>query len=378
LLNVNPAVTLLAFSNTWIVAGFTAVCRLAGLLHDIGHGPFGHLLDSVYLQPRYDLTHESVGAHIVTTELRDLVARLAGQASAPDDVAYLIDSGTSEARDGVWPALRCIFHSPLSADILDYLVRDALHAGVPEYGQLDLERITSLCFLSPEGFTLDQTALPAVRRLFEAKRGMYEAVYFHHTARAFEIKAAQLLPETLDTMGLGNPKEHPERYYALDDAAFTTEVLRWSREETGSRKTLGDEWDRLFAGRLSMGRAYETLVLPESPLTQFNREDVQRQLRARLASALTPSQLDLVHVDSAQIDLRPFNPYHDADRRFAIYDPVANRVRVETFEEALRDVPFRVALVRAYGPEGTGPAIRDVMAALMAGAGPGGAPLTAH
>jgi len=46
--------------------------RVAALLHDIGHGPFGHFFDDNYLA-QFDLTHEKLGQHIIRTELADII-----------------------------------------------------------------------------------------------------------------------------------------------------------------------------------------------------------------------------------------------------------------------------------------------------------------
>ena len=75
-----------------------SLLRLAALLHDVGHGPFGHFFDAHYLA-EYKLNHEIVGSQIILDQLADLIRRVRrnpnghmadGEHLDPQQICFLI------------------------------------------------------------------------------------------------------------------------------------------------------------------------------------------------------------------------------------------------------------------------------------------------
>ncbi|HYE92176.1 MAG TPA: HD domain-containing protein, partial [Terriglobales bacterium] len=145
--------------------------RMTGLLHDVGHGPFGHFFDDNYLVD-FELTHELVGQRIIREALGDVLRGLrrspsgpfeANEAIDPEWICYLMGkSYTSplESHPKWLPFLKPLLSGVYTADNMDYVLRDSYMCGVA-VGPIDIERIIYYSFFSDKGLTLDRSGLQA-------------------------------------------------------------------------------------------------------------------------------------------------------------------------------------------------------------------------
>lgn len=153
--------------------------RIAALLHDVGHGPFSHLFEEV-LNEKADLTHEDLSQRITTeSNIADILRRNGYQ---PARISKLC-IGKAKGK----PFMNQVIAGGLSADMMDYLLRDTYFTGV-EYGKVDIQRVIDSLEVSNDGqMMLERAALYAFEALLIARYEMFKAVYFHRTVRAAEL-----------------------------------------------------------------------------------------------------------------------------------------------------------------------------------------------
>lgn len=209
--------------------------RLAGLLHDIGHYPYSHLLeriDQVQLTEEFvpgDGTinattapypdHEEVGELILTNQ-RDLLDAIGGKECARR-IADLFRGNASGMEQ-----LGKLIHSSLDMDRLDYLLRNAHATGVP-YGLIDLNYLLNNLRTSPTGMLgVSEKALPAAEQCLFARFFMHRTVYYHKTTFGIEEACRQMLRRLRD-------KHAPD--LAVDGEAI--------RKIASSKKKLGEFTD---------------------------------------------------------------------------------------------------------------------------------------
>lgn len=154
----------------------TAV-RCAALLHDVGHGAFSHVLETIL-----DFHHENFTIEAVLSPETEVGRTLRGFSDdLPENVADII-RGTFRP-----VALAQLVSSQLDVDRMDYLLRDSLMTGA-KYGVYDLEWIIKSLEIDEPNDRLYVSArgVYAVEDYLQARYYMFRQVYFHRTLRSAE------------------------------------------------------------------------------------------------------------------------------------------------------------------------------------------------
>ncbi|MEM2614056.1 MAG: HD domain-containing protein, partial [Nitrososphaerota archaeon] len=229
--------------------------RLAGMLHDIGHGPFSHTFEEV-LNEKKGITHEDVAKMLIKgTELKDIVSN---EGFSPDEIANL-STGKCSIRKR-W--INQIISSHFDADILDYLRRDSFFTGV-EYGLIDAERIIDSMILWNDSLAIDEAALYALESLLIARYMMFKAVYFHRTVRAAVIMLSRAMLLVDDIIGLTDFKT-PEEYVSLDDYSVIERIM--SIEKNCEEAKLAKRLISGYLNRSLLKSVFEIFIHHDDPL----------------------------------------------------------------------------------------------------------------
>jgi HD superfamily phosphohydrolase len=334
-----------------------SLARMAAVLHDVGHGPYGHFFDDHFLN-QFGLTHEDLGQHIIRTELADLIRAIRGnphgtlpahETLQPEQVAFLIKRPTDAAGEvPTWlRLLRALFSGVYTVDNMDFVLRDSYMAGHGPRA-FDLDRLLHYSFFTPQGLTLHAKGLAALAHFIEVRGELFRSLYFHRTVRAIDLTLADLFRPTLEHLLTGNPLEHLDRYRELTEWSLLVDVERWRNDPDPQRRQLGEAWQDVLGRRVRWKMACERTIRFEqgqSELTSiFTDADlVERRVRAQLPAGLRSLPF---RADVARHYHRPISAA--AVRQNFVYEPATGRINSLTEHEQFARLPVSFSVCRLY------------------------------
>ena len=356
-----------AFADTPSPAVVEETLRLAGLLHDCGHGPFGHFFDQE-VASRYHLDHEDIGRVLVREELGGIIGALRASPSGPFErgesvdpmwVAWVMADADIPGYEppGWLRACKPVLCGPATVDNLDYVHRDAYMCGIA-LAPVDVQRLVHYSFIAGDTLVLHMHASGALEMFLASRLYMYTHVYHHRTGRRFDLAMQEIFADSVDQLLPGNPLGHRDDYLRLTDWSLLEAAQRWQREPAGTeRRRLGDAWGHMLHRDLHWHLAYETIAHRGTDLSHLDDE-----LRASLPESARSARLN---VDVVTARIAPHNPM--ADHGFVVlYDPIKGTVERTRTTEILERLPQHNQLVRIFTDDvGAIPAIHDASQRLL-------------
>ena len=175
----------------------------AALLHDIGHGPFSHTLETL-LRDSLNVDHVDLTEKLILGEHAIFEFKEKEFIDSPS-VFDVLNKHSIDQRNitdiikGETPRkyLSQLLNSSIDVDQLDYLIRDAYYTGVA-YGMIDINRFIQTLMINDDVLAVKKKGVGVVENILMARTLMYSSVYFHKTVRIAELmlsKAIELMED---------------------------------------------------------------------------------------------------------------------------------------------------------------------------------------
>ena len=173
---MSEAIMTLSQKGVFIFDSEAEAVQAAILMHDIGHGPFSHVLENTLIN---GITHEEISIMM----MEEINAEMQGKLNLALNIFK-----------NEYPKqfLHQLISSQLDMDRLDYLRRDCFFTGVVE-GNIGSARIIKMLNVVDDQLVVESKGIYSIENFLTSRRLMYWQVYLHKTAVAYEKILVNLL-----------------------------------------------------------------------------------------------------------------------------------------------------------------------------------------
>ena len=253
--------------------------QAAILMHDIGHGPFSHVLEDTLI---HDISHEDISLLM----MEEINSHFNGQLN----LAISIFKG-----DYPKNFLHQLISSQLDMDRLDYLRRDSFYTGVTE-GNIGSARIIKMLNVVNDSLVVDHKGIYSLENYLTTRRLMYWQVYLHRTCVAYEKVLVNMLTRAKDLIRAGKEvfaspalhyflsndvdrqwfNEHPEalaNYEELDDSDIWSAMKAWKHHSDKILSTLATDM---------LDRHIFKVEVSEEPVEEDKIDDIATKIATKM------------------------------------------------------------------------------------------------
>ena len=301
---MSEAITSLTQKGNFIFDSEEEAVEAAILMHDIGHGPFSHVLEHTLVN---GISHEEISLLMMEQINREVKGEL--------NLALKIFKNEYPKK-----FLHQLISSQLDMDRLDYLRRDSFFTGVTE-GNIGCARIIKMLDVHDDNLVVNSKGLYSIENYLMARRLMYWQVYLHKTTVSSEkvlvnalLRAKQLAREGCDVFA--TPCLHYFLYndvtaetFKADDKAQHYYSLLDDNDIWSALKVWMDNKDKILSTLSAdiINRNLFKVEISGTPIEEERIEETARKLAGQCNVSSDEARKYLMSVDTIQKDMYDVN-----------------------------------------------------------------------